>query len=253
MTTKPLDPSQLEQLRRIGTCIVASSIELFDVRLQNAGFTSSGIRCMFPDRQPVAGYAATARIRSAQPPMEGRSYYRRTDWWNHILTIPEPRVVVIEDVDDPPGLGAFVGEVNAQILMALGCTALITNGAVRDLREIEATRFQIFAGNVSVSHAYAHVFDFGGEVQLGGLKIEPGALIHGDLNGLLTVPLEIASRIPPVAHEIVRRREHLIGLCRSESFSVGELRRAIDDTAFTQSFRDEMASGTQTSGKRVKP
>ncbi len=231
MTTKHLEPSQLEQLRRIGTCIVSSAIELFDVRLQNTGFTTSGIRCMFPDRPPIAGYAATARIRSSQPPMEGRSYYRRTDWWNHILTVPEPRVVVIEDVDKPAGLGAFVGEVNAHILMALGCTALITNGAVRDLKEVSTTTFQMFAGNVSVSHAYAHVFDFGGEVEMGGLKIKPGALLHGDRHGVLTVPTEIASKIPAVAHEIVMRRQRLIELCRSANFSIEELRRAIDETA----------------------
>jgi 4-hydroxy-4-methyl-2-oxoglutarate aldolase len=232
MTTKPLEPSQLDELRTIGTCIVASSIELFDVRLPNAGFTSSGIRCMFPDRPPIAGYAATARIRSARPPMEGRNYYQRTDWWNHILTIPQPRIVVIEDVDNPPGLGAFVGEVNAHILMALGCTGLITNGAVRDLTKIEATEFQMFAGQVSVSHAYAHVFDFGGEVQLGGLRVKPGALIHGDRHGVLTVPGEIAARIPAVAHEIIRRRQRLTELCGSKSFSLEELRRAIDDAAF---------------------
>lgn len=230
MTTKMLEPWQFEQLRRIGTCIVASAIELFDVRLQNTGFVTSGIRCMFPERTPIAGYAATARIRTAHPPMERRSYYRHTEWWNHILTIPEPRVMVIEDVDQPAGVGAFVGEVNAHILMALGCTALITNGAVRDLREVQTTTFQMFAGNVSVSHAYAHIFDFGGEVELGGLKVKPGSLLHGDSNGVLTVPIEIASKIPAVAHDIIMRREHLIGLCRSGSFSVEELRQAIDET-----------------------
>jgi regulator of RNase E activity RraA len=231
MTTKQLETSQLEQLRRIGTCIVASAIELFNVRLQNTGFTRSGIQCMFPERAPIAGYAATARIRSARPPMEGRSYYRNTEWWNHILTIPKPRVVVIEDVDNPPGLGAFVGEVNANIFIALGCTALITNGAVRDLEQVQPTGFQMFAGNTSASHAYAHVFDFGGEVELAGLKIMPGALLHGDRNGVLTVPMEIASKIPAVAHDIVTRRQHLVGLCRSERFSIEELRRAIDQTA----------------------
>lgn len=230
MTTKLLEPWQLEELRSIETCVIASTIELFGVRLQNTGFTTSDIRCMFPQHAPIAGYAATARMRSAQPPIEGKSYYRRTDWWNHILTIPAPRVVVIEDVDHPPGLGAFVGEVNANILVALGCTALITNGAVRDLDRVDATGFQMFAGNVSVSHAYAHIFDFGGEVELGGLKVKPGALLHGDRNGVLTVPIEIASKIPEVAHEIILRRQQLIGLCRSGSFSIDEIRRAIDET-----------------------
>jgi regulator of RNase E activity RraA len=237
MTMNCLDPGQLEQLRSIGTCIVASAIEVFGVRLQNTGFASSRVHCMFPNCPPIVGYAATARIRSAQPPMDGRNYYRRTDWWNHILSIPAPRVVVIEDVDDPPGVGAFVGAVNANILMALGCTALITNGAVRDLREVETTGFQMFAGNVSVSHAYAHVFDFGGEVEMAGLKIRPGALLHGDRHGVLTVPIEIASKVPAAAHEIIQRRQQLIGLCKAPNLSMDDLRIAIDDTTWRERLR----------------
>jgi regulator of RNase E activity RraA len=136
-------------------------------------------------------------------------------------------VVVIEDVEEPAGLGAFVGEVYASIFMALGCAGLVTNGAVRDLNEVRPTGFPMFAGNVSVSHAYAHIFDFGGPVMIGGLKIQPGDLIHGDRNGVQTIPLEIAPRVPQVAIEIRQRRERLIGICRSKDFSIEALRKAI--------------------------
>ncbi|MGB2669484.1 MAG: RraA family protein [Candidatus Acidiferrum sp.] len=228
MTEHQVSPASLEQLRRIGTCIIASAIETFQVRLPNTGFSNSSVRCMFEERLPIAGYAATARIRSVNPPMEGRGYYyERTDWWNHILSLPAPRIVVIEDVDNPPGLGAFIGEVNANILLALGSVGMITNGSVRDLEHVELTRFQMFAGGVSVSHAYAHVFDFGCPVEVGGLKIRPGDLIHGDRHGFQTVPMEIADRIPAAAHEILHRRQHLIGLCRATNFSVEKLREAI--------------------------
>ncbi len=228
MPITPLSPGELEQLRRISTCVVASAIESFRLRLPNTGFVHSSIRCMFPERAPIAGYAATARIRSASPPMESRGhYYERTDWWNHILSVPQPRVVVIQDMDSPPGLGAFVGEVNASILLALGCVGMVTNGAIRDLNEVQLTRFQVFAGNVSVSHAYAHVFDFGGTVEVGGVKIKPGDLLHGDRNGVQTVPLEIAPKLPAAAHEIILRRQRLIGLCRSNEFTLEKLRQAI--------------------------
>jgi 4-hydroxy-4-methyl-2-oxoglutarate aldolase len=218
----------LEQLRRLSTCIVASAIETFQVRLPNSGFADSSIRCVFENRLPLIGYAATARMRSAKPPMLGHGYYyERTDWWKHILSIPAPRVVVIEDVDNPPGLGAFIGEVNANILLALECLGLVTNGSVRDLDQVGLTRFQMFAGSVSVSHAYAHIFDFGGTVKLGGLKIQPGDLIHGDRHGVQTVPLEIAEKVPAAAHEILHRRQQLIGLCRASDFSLEKLRDAI--------------------------
>ena len=214
------------------TCLVASAIETFRVRLPNTGFADSSIRCIFPDQPAMAGYAATARLRSSNPRMEASKsydYYDRTDWWHNILTIPAPRVVVIEDIDDSPGLGAFVGEVHANILLALGSVGIVTNGAVRDLPDIQPTEFQLFAGNVSVSHAYSHIFDFGTPVQVGGLTVHPGDLIHADRNGVQTIPLEIAPDLPDMALRIKARRRKLISLCRSNEFSLELLRNAIQE------------------------
>jgi 4-hydroxy-4-methyl-2-oxoglutarate aldolase len=233
MNVSRLTPAQLEQFRRLTTCVVASAIETFEVRLPNTGFADSSVRCIFEHQPSLIGYAATARIRTSRPPMEAGmryDYYDRTDWWNNILTIPAPRVAVIEDVDDPPGLGAFVGEVHANILLSLGCIGIVTNGAVRDLPDIEPTEFQMFAGNVSVSHAYAHVFDFGCEVQAGGLKVKPGDLVHGDLHGVQTIPVDIADKVIDVARDIRMRRQTLIGLRRSSDFTLDRLRKAIQDT-----------------------
>ena len=230
MKADVLTPAMLEGLRGLSTCVVASAIETFRVRLPNTGFVDSNVRCIFEDRLPLVGYAATARIRTANPPMEGQGYsYERTDWWNHILSLPTPRVVVIEDMDQPAGIGAFVGEVNAHILLALGCAGLVTNGAVRDLNEVRPVNFQMFAGNVAVSHAYAHILDFGGPVVVGGLEIRPGDLIHADRNGVQTIPLEIAPEIVGMAHRIQARRRKLVSLCRSNEFSLELLRKAIEE------------------------
>jgi 4-hydroxy-4-methyl-2-oxoglutarate aldolase len=234
MTKASVKPAQLEQFRRLSTCLVASAIETFRVRLPNTGFANSSIKCIFKDQPAMAGYAATARMRSSNPRMEARKsydYYDRTDWWNEILSIPAPRVVVIEDVDTPPGLGAFVGEVHANILLALGCIGIVTNGAVRDLFDIQPTEFQMFAGNVSVSHAYSHIFDFGSTLEVGGLTVRPGDLIHGDCHGVQTVPLEIADKVPAAAREIRQRRQNLVGLRRSAGFTLDKLRQTIRDTA----------------------
>jgi len=234
MNAERLTPAQLEQFHRWSTCVVASAIEMFHVRLPNTGFADSSIRCIFPNRAPIAGYAVTARIRTSNPPMERSThfdYYDRADWWNNILTIPAPRIVIIEDVDDPPGLGAFIGEVHANILLGLGCLGVVTNGAVRDLPEIHRTEFQMFARNVSVSHAYAHLFDFGCKVRVGGLAISPGDLIHADCHGVQTVPLEIAARVPEAARAVTQRRQQLIAIRRSADFTLQKLQAAIKDTS----------------------
>jgi 4-hydroxy-4-methyl-2-oxoglutarate aldolase len=216
----------IQSLARLDSCTVSNAIETFDARLRNAGFTDSSVRCMFAEMPPMVGYATTARVRTSEPPMEGSNYFDRTDWWNHIQTIPEPRIVVVEDTDVHPGLGAFIGELHANILLALGCVGVVTNGAVRDLPAVRAAGFQMFAQNVSVSHSYSHIFDFGHTVEVGRMKVQPGDLLHGDLHGVQTVPIEIAGKIPEVAERMNAEEQKLIALCKSKNFTIENLREA---------------------------
>jgi 4-hydroxy-4-methyl-2-oxoglutarate aldolase len=224
MNPYQLEPAQLEQLRRLDSCSVANAIETFDVRLRNTGFTDSSVRCIFEDLPPMVGYAATLRIRTSDPPLEGDSYYYRLDWLDHLLSIPPPRVLVVQDMDRHPGLGSVIGDVHANILRALDCIGVVTNGAVRDVNGVKALQFQMYAGNVSVSHAFAHVFDFGTPVEVGHMQVRPGDLLHGDLHGVQTIPFEIAHKVPAVAQEMIEKEREIIQLCRSTEFTVERLR-----------------------------
>lgn len=219
----------LQALRDTETCVVANAIEHFDVRLRNAGFADSSIHCMFDDLPPLVGYAATARLRSLDPPMSGRPYRDRADWWHSILEMPAPRIVVLEDMDRPRGIGAQLGDMHAAILQALGCVGFVTDGAVRALPRVRALGFQLFAGNVAVSQAYAHIFDFGAPVRVGGLEVKPGDLLHGDRHGILTVPKSIAAEIPAVAVRLQREEQKVIDFCRSREFSIERLRHMMKE------------------------
>ena len=228
MTPKPaLSAAELEKIRALDTCTASNAIERFNVRLRNEGFVSGAVRSLFPHQRPMLGYAATGRIRSSMPPISGRCYHDKMDWWSYVASVPEPRVIVIQDADHSPGTGALVGEIHAAIGLALGCVGHITNGAVRDLPAIEAMGFQLFSGSVAVSHAYAHIVEFGEAVEIGGLKISPGELVHGDCHGVHTIPLSIASEIPAMAAQIKREESELIEFCRSPRFSLEELSRML--------------------------
>jgi regulator of RNase E activity RraA len=218
-----LTEGELDALRQFDTCMVANAVETFNLRLHNTGFTDASIHCLFKDEPPMVGYAATARLRSGEPPMVGSRFDDRGDFWNSILQIPPPRILVLEDQDHPPGRGAFVGDMHAAILKALGCIGYLTNGAVRELPAVRAMGIQLFAGSVAVSHAYAHIFDVAAPISVGGMEIRPGDLLHGDRHGVLSIPAEIAGAIPAVAAELQRAEQKVIDFCRASAFSVAKL------------------------------
>src|SRR5262249_1548289 len=172
----PTTPPQIDALKKITSPSVANAIETFKVRPREHGNLSSDIKALFPEMGPMVGHACTALIRAESGPIDGHraSTYA---WWDYVLSIPAPRVIVVHDLDDPRGQGAQWGEVQANIHRALGCVGVVTDGSVRDLDEVRALGFQFCAAHVSVSHANVHMVDFGIPIKVGGVWIKPGELI----------------------------------------------------------------------------
>ena len=213
----------IDLLKKITSPSIANGIETFNVRPRNQGQMSSEIRALFPELGPMVGYAVTAVIRAEPEPLEGHraSTY---GWWDYVLSIPAPRVVVVHDLDEPRGQGAQWGEVQANIHRALGCVGVVTDGSVRDLDEVRALGFQFVAAHVSVSHAYVHMVDFGLPVKLGGLWVKPGDLIHADQHGVVTIPADIADRIPDAIAKVEADERKIIDVCKSKDFSAQKLK-----------------------------
>lgn len=219
--------STIKKLKNIDTCTVANAIEAFGVRLQNQGFSNSTIHCRFPKLPPMVGFAVTLWIRTSNPPMEGGSYIERTDWWDCFDVLPTPQVIVIQDLDASATTGAFIGDVHAAILAAFGCVGVVTNGAVRSLPAAEAMGLQLFSGSVSPSHSFVHVVEANGPVEVAGLKITPGNLIHGDQHGIVVVPAQVADVVPAEALRLQQREGKIISYCKSGGFSRAGLRRLL--------------------------
>ena len=213
----------IEALKKITSPSVANAIETFKVRPRNQGQMSSELRALFPEMGPLVGYAVTAVIRAEPEPLEGHraSTY---GWWDYVLSIPAPRVVVVHDLDEPRGQGAQWGEVQANIHKALGCAGVVTDGSVRDLDEVRALGFQFAAAHISVSHAYVHMVDFGLPVKLGGLWVKPGDLVHADQHGVVTIPPDIAERIPEAVAKVEADERKIIDVCKSKDFSAQKLK-----------------------------
>jgi 4-hydroxy-4-methyl-2-oxoglutarate aldolase len=216
--TTRLDPALLERLRGYDTPTLSNAIESFDIRPRDEGFASMDVRCMFPELGPMVGFAATATIRA-----RGRAEQDQSRLWAHVQTVEGPRVVVVQDLDEPPAHGALWGEVNANVFQALGCVGVVTDGCVRDLDEARALGFHFFARGPGVSHAYVRVEATGDEVMIGGLRIRPGDLVHADQHGVLLIPSDVAPDLPAAADAIIEREQALIRWLRSPDFDPAKL------------------------------
>ncbi len=215
----------IKALERLSTPTVSNAVELFNLRLRSEGFMSPQIRCLFPDLGVMVGYAVTARFAAKEPPARPASRY---EFWKYIMEFPEPRVIVMQDMDDPPGVGAYFGEVQSTIHKRLGCVGVVTNGYVRDLDEVHEMGFHYFAPGVCVSHAFVHLVDFGAPVNVGGLVVQSGDLMHADKHGVLVVPKECACEITEAAAQVARREQQIIQFCKSPDFSVEGLREVYE-------------------------
>lgn len=192
----------LAKLAEFDTPTICNVIELFDVRPRNTGYMDHRIQCAFPELPPMVGFAATASFRSDAPPTGGDAYGSMEKQVETFADLPGPAVVVFADLDDPPAAATF-GEVMCSTYKGFGSSGLITSGAGRDLEQVHDLKYPVFTGSTICAHGYCHILHVGLPVRVGGLMVNQGDLLHGDANGVSSVPIEIAAAVADIAGEFV--------------------------------------------------
>lgn len=235
-----ITPALLDKLRSFDTPTICNVIELFDVRPHNTGYMDGRIRACFPELPPMVGFAATATFRAAAPPPRGGSYAGLDTQLERFGELAGPPVVVFQDLDDPVAAATF-GEVMCSTYQAFGATGLITSGAGRDLEQVRAIHFPVFTGSTICSHGYTHFPALHVPVNVGGLVIQPNDLLHGDLNGVTTIPLEIATEVADAGDELVAAEKIVIDLVQQSRPSLAEFQEArAEMVARVQALRDRV-------------
>ena len=219
-----LTPDQLAALAAIDSPTVANAIERFRVRRRVDGYADRDLRCVFPHLGTMLGYAVTC---TADSTTEGRAEGAGLlGLWAALEAAPKPAVLVIKDGGPDPRRGCHMGEIMATTAKALGAVGCVTDGGLRDVREVEALGgFQYFCPGFVVSHGQPVILDVNVPVEVHGLPVTPGDLLHGDVNGLLVVPAGIAAEVAAAAGDVRRQERALLDLIAAPGFSVDKLRQ----------------------------
>ena len=211
-----MTPSQAEFLKSIDTPTVCNLLEIVAPERRGFGYTVRHLHCPFPDLLPMVGFAKTVTMRAQDPVPLGQAGYmqKRLDYLDYVASAPQPGIAVIQDIDDIVGYGAFWGEVQSNVHKALGCLGTITNGSIRDIPMI-APGFQMLAGSISPSHAFVHVVDYGINVNIHGMAVKSGDLIHADRHGAVVVPLNTIDPMQAAADGLAAREAKIIDAAKS--------------------------------------
>lgn len=198
-----LTPAQIDELRRIDSPTIANAIETFEIRPRVSGYVGYDIRCIFPDLPPTVGYAVTCTVDSTT---EGREGIGFNALYELLRDAPKPAVVVMQDVGTDRLHSCHAGEVMSTRMKSLGAVGILTDGGLRDANEVRALGgFQYFCAGLVVSHGNPICVSVGDEVTISGMKVRPGDLLHGDLNGVVHIPDECAADVAEAAYQIWER------------------------------------------------
>jgi regulator of RNase E activity RraA len=218
-----LTAEQLEALRHIDSPTISNAIEQFNVRSLVEGYAGWELRCAFPEIGTTIGYAVTCTGDTTTVSRRGDRGLMRL--WEALEAAPKPAVLVIKDVGSDRSRSCHMGEVMATTAKALGAVGCVSDGGLRDVAEVRALGgFQYFCPGFVVSHGHPLICEVDVPVTIEGLSVKPGDLLHGDVNGLLTIPAEIAGQVADQAERIRRAERDVLEFVRRAGLTVEQLR-----------------------------
>ena len=227
-----IDRATLEALAAYDTPTICNALEVVAPERRTFGFTRRPFVCADPTLKPIVGRVRTATIRASQPPrLEGAAARaHRAAYYEYVAAGTLPTVVVIQDVDDQVGSGAFWGEVQSHVHRGLGVLGCVTNGSFRDL-DAWASGFQMLGGMLAPSHVWVHAVDFGCEVDVHGMTAHHDDLIHADRHGAVIIPDAAVPKLQAAIDTIARREAVLIEASKRPDFDVEKLKAAMAEQA----------------------
>lgn len=222
-----VSPEILTALQSIDSATVSNAIEAFKVRDRTGGYASMDLRCLTPDLKPMVGYAVTCVMDSTTP--GARRPNRLPVLLDAVAAAPKPAVIVVQSAGPDRSRSCFAGDMISAVYWKLGAAGVVTDGGIRDLTGIRgrAPEFHLFAAGTVVSHGNGAILDIGVPVSVCALPIRPGDLLHGDENGLVQIPIDLAGSVLEQARLVQKDEQEFFEFLKSPDYSLQGLKRRI--------------------------
>jgi regulator of RNase E activity RraA len=224
MAERPFTRADLQALEAWDTPTICNGLELLVPERRASGFTVEPMYAADRALKPIVGLARVGTLRAKEPPRGAVA--SRLDWYDYVAAADLPTVVVLQDLDDRPGYGAFWGEVHSTVHKALGALGCVTNGSFRDC-DMLAPGFQIIGGRIGPSHAHVHLVGFGTEVNVFGMQAAHDDVVHADFHGAVVIPADCVRRLPEAIDLVSRRERVILDICAAPDFTPAKLRAAV--------------------------
>ena len=224
MANRPFTAADLKILERWDTPTICNGLELVAPERRAIGFTVEPMVAADRKLPPIVGLARTGLIRAKEPPRG--PIPPREDWYDYVAAQDLPTIAAIQDIDDRPGYGAFWGEVQSTVHLALGVKGCVTNGSFRDV-DMLAPGFQIIGGRIGPSHAHVHMVQMRCEVNLFGMLVKDDDVVHADYHGAVVIPADAVRKLPDAIDLISRREKVILDTARAEGFTSAKMRDAL--------------------------
>jgi hypothetical protein len=224
MEKRPFTAADLDLLRQWDTPTICNGLELIVPERRAIGFTVEHMVAADRKLPPIVGLARTGLIRAKEPsrgPIPSRE-----DWYDYVAPEGLSTIVALQDIDDRPGYGAFWGEVQSTVHLALGVLGCVTNGSFRDVDTL-APGFQIIGGRIGPSHAHVHLVQMHCEVNIFGMLATHDDVIHADFHGAVVIPATAVKQLPDAIELVVRREKLILEMARSPGFNSVKMREVL--------------------------
>jgi len=167
----------------------------------------------------MVGYAITVTVDSTTPDVP-RSEEAWLAWLKAMEASPKPSVLVLKDVGPEPRRSAHFGEVMGTVAKRLGVVGIVTDGGLRDILELERLGLHCFGPGLVPSHGNPRLIEVNVPIKIDSVQVDPGDLLHGDINGVTTIPLSIAGRVVEAATQVREKEAQVMRYINSPDFTV---------------------------------